>query len=295
MEFGRIEPAALKKAKLALPPDHPQSTKVLASNKKKAKPKIHVGCAKWGRPDWVGKIYPKKTKAANFLAEYAKQFNCIELNAISYKLPDDAQMKAWMEQVGKDFVFVPKFSETITHRKRLKNCEALTDEFLACVDKFGKHLGPMFLMPHPQVGPKQFDTLKAYIESLPDDLDLYVELRHPEWFKDGNADELFKLLQKKKIGSIITDTAGRRDCVHMRLSTPDAFIRFVGNSLDKSDYKRIDDWVERLGEWIEQGLRECWFFMHMHDELYSPELIKYLIEKLNKKYKLNIHVPVFYN
>jgi uncharacterized protein YecE (DUF72 family) len=102
-------------------------------------------------------------------------------------------------------------------------------------------------------------------------------------------------LEKNKRGSIITDAAGRRDVVHMRLTTPNAFIRFVGNSLHDSDYKRIDQWIDRIQEWIDQGLQNCYFFMHQHEELYSPELSKYLIEKLNKKCKLNIPVPQFAN
>ena len=80
---------------------------------------------------------------------------------------------------------------------------------------------------------------------------------------------------------MITDTAGRRDCVHMYLTVPKAFIRFVGNSLDNSDYTRIDDWVKRINYWLDNGLEELYFFMHMHDETYSPELSSYLIDKLN--------------
>jgi hypothetical protein len=34
-----------------------------------------------------------------------------------------------------------------------------------------------------------------------------------------------------------------------------------------------------------------YFFMHMHDEVTSPELIVYFIEQLNKECKLNLHNP----
>ena len=52
------------------------------------------------------------------------------------------------------------------------------------------------------------------------------------------------ILERLKKGTVITDTAGRRDCLHMKLTSADIFIRFVGNSLHESDYQRIDDWVE---------------------------------------------------
>lgn len=106
---------------------------------------------------------------------------------------------------------------------------------------------------------------------------------------------MYPWMQKKKVGSVITDTAGIREGVHMRLTTPETFIRFVGNSLHKSDYARIDDWVKRLKQWHGKGLKESYFFMHMHDERYSPELSKYLIEQLNKKCGTSIKVPKFYN
>jgi uncharacterized protein YecE (DUF72 family) len=68
----------------------------------------------------------------------------------------------------------------------------------------------------------------------------------------------------------------------MRLTTPQAFIRFVGNGLHPTDYTRIDDWVQRMKQWTEQGIEELWFFMHQHEELHSPELCRYLIPEINK-------------
>jgi len=294
MDFGRVDPKELDSIKFTLPKDTEQTTRVLSKSKRKGKMNIRVGCAKWGRPDWVGKIYPKGTKAANFLDEYAKQFNCIEYNAIFYKLPSSEDIKKYQEKTNKDFLFFPKFHEAITHRKRLQNCEKELDEFWSVYNKFGKNAGPVFLMPHPQMNPtKNKETIQEFIQLVPKDVDLFVEFRHEDWFKKPHADEMFTWLEKNKKGSIMTDAAGRRDCVHMRLTTPDAFIRFVGNSLHSSDYKRIDQWVDRIIKWDEEGLQNCYFFMHQHEELYSPELCKYLIEKLNKKGGYDLHVPQF--
>jgi uncharacterized protein YecE (DUF72 family) len=78
----------------------------------------------------------------------------------------------------------------------------------------------------------------------------------------------------------------------MHLSTPECFIRFVGNSLHKTDYERIDEWVGRIKSWMDEGLEKCYFFMHQHEELHSPQLIKYLIEELNEKCGTDIKPPV---
>jgi uncharacterized protein YecE (DUF72 family) len=84
------------------------------------------------------------------------------------------------------------------------------------------------------------------------------------------------------MGAVITDTAGRQDVLHMQLTIPKAFVRFVGNSLHPSDYPRIDMWAKRLKQWIDAGIEEIYFFMHMHDEGLSPELTQYVVKKFNK-------------
>jgi uncharacterized protein YecE (DUF72 family) len=294
MEFGKVSPEELELVDFKLPPDREETTRILKATGGKNKPQIYVGCAKWGRKDWVGKIYPKGTKEADFLNEYAKRFNCIELNATFYRMPTQSQTGGWKNKVGSDFMFCPKFTNTITHIRRLKNTDELVDRFLEGINGFRDSLGPIFLMPHPGMGPKTAETIETFIAALPDDVDLFVELRHDDWFEDKEAfQNIFAILEKHKAGSIITDASGRRDCVHMRLTTPEAFIRFVGNGLHSTDYTRIDDWVQRIKQWMEQGIEKVYFFMHQHEELHSPELCRYLIEQLNQHCGLTIPVPEF--
>ena len=95
------------------------------------------------------------------------------------------------------------------------------------------------------------------------------------------------------MGAVITDTAGRRDCAHMHLTLPKTFIRYVGNSLHPSDFTRIDAWVNRMKYWLDKGMEELYFFMHMHDEATSPELTIYLIDKLNAECGLSLIKPTF--
>lgn len=294
MEFGRVSFDELEKIDFTLPPDRPETTALLKKQVKKSKPTVFVGCAKWGRPDWVGKIYPKGTKTSDFLEHYARQFNCIELNATFYRMPTRKQTSGWKSKVGDDFKFCPKFVDQITHIKRLKDVDELTDRFLDGIYGFEKNLGPVFLMPHPGMGPKTLETLETFIQSLPKDIELYTELRHKDWFANPEAFEaVFSMLERNQSGSIITDASGRRDCVHMRLTTPSAFIRFVGNGLHPTDYTRCDDWINRMKAWAQQGIESMYFFMHQHEELHSPELCRYLIPKINEQLGTTIHVPEF--
>jgi uncharacterized protein YecE (DUF72 family) len=281
MEFGK-EKTDISDIDFTLPPDAPGTTALLKKQPQGSKPEIFVGCAKWGRKDWVGKLYPPGTTEADFLSHYSKHFNCIELNATFYRIPTFTQTEGWAAQVGKDFKFSPKFTDKISHLKRLKDVKALVDQFLEGISGFKDNLGPVFLMPHPGMGVKTLETTEAFIQSLPKDIDLFVELRNAQWFADPDAfQKVFDMLERNNAGSIITDSSGRRDCVHMRLTTPVAFIRFVGNGLHPTDYTRVDDWVQRIKKWIAEGIQKVYFFMHQHEEIHSPELCKYVIEQLN--------------
>ncbi|WP_461790928.1 DUF72 domain-containing protein [Pedobacter sp.] len=293
MEFGRVETSEINKIDFALPADGEQ-TKLTLKGKAAKDPKFFVGCAKWGRKEWVNLIYPPKTKEKDFLGEYVKHFNSIELNAVFYGIPKEDQILKWKEMADQrdDFLFCPKFSRAITHIKRLNNAHAETDLYLKAISQFGDKLGPCFLQLGDNFGPKNFEVLKQYLEALPRDLNLFLEVRHPDWFSvAADRKALFSLLADLKIGAAITDASGRRDCVHMELPTPKAFIRFVGNGgkfLDSSDKKRVDDWVERLQEWLSRGLEEVYFFLHQHDESDTPIIADYTIEKFNKYLKADL-------
>ena len=62
MEFGYLPPADLDKVDFKLPRNTSFNLKILTSELKSTKTKIYVGCGKWGRKDWVGKIFPDGTK-----------------------------------------------------------------------------------------------------------------------------------------------------------------------------------------------------------------------------------------
>ena len=288
MEFGKVDAAELDHIDFTLPKDPKENKDVLKKGKDNTK--FYVGCAKWGRKDWVGSLYPPGTKEKDFLHYYSTLFNALEFNGTFYSAKAD-QVKKWREQTAPDFIFCPKFTQTITHRKRLKNTEKEVDAFLEAVAEFKEKLGPVFLMPHPQFGKKNLETLETFIEHIPKDIDLFLELRNSEWYEERYDKALYAFLRKQKRGTIITDSAAHRDYVHMHLSKPECFIRFVGNALYKTDYQRIDNWVQRIKQWMKQGLEKCYFFMNQEEEIHSPPLIRYFIEELNKHCGTTLPVP----
>lgn len=295
MDFGRVPEEELNKIDFKLPAD-PIFNKPILKENRATNPKVYVGCAKWGRVEWLGKIYPPKTKEKNFLDEYVHHYNSIELNATHYKIYGPTGIQRWAAKAnGKDFLFCPKMFQGVTHRGSLKGKDFLLNEFLRGIVAFEKHLGPVFIQVSDTFSPKRKDELFNFLKILPTDLQFFMEVRHPDWFKEKIAGEFFTALKEANIGAVITDTAGRRDCAHMYVTLPKTFIRFVGNSLHPTDLPRIDDWVKRIKYWLDNGMKEVYFFMHMHDEAKSPELTVYLVDELNKTCGLNLEKPKFLN
>jgi len=292
MEFGRLPESEVGKIDFSLPKE-PAFNKSILPGKKSAQPRVYVGCAKWGRKEWVGKIYPKGTPEKDFLKLYIDHFNSIELNATGYKMPSLQQVKAWGERaVGKDFLFCPKLVRFIVPSANAAGQQEKIMAFLKSVNGFGKNLGPLFLMLQENFSPVKAKILYDFLIDFPKTNQLFIELRHREWFGDSKIfEDLIRELSLQNVGLIITDTAGRRDVAHMHLTIPRTFIRFVGNSLHPSDYTRCDEWVDRIKFWLKKGMEELYFFIHMHDEAQSPELAVYMIAQLNSKCNLNLHNP----
>lgn len=286
MKFGKVENPS--EVDFKIPTDNPETKNILdkASGKKF---EAYIGCAKWNKTDLKG-FYPRGTK--DELTYYSRQFNSIELNSVFYGMPKAEQITKWKEKTPDGFKFFPKITQSISHMRRLKNVEELTEIYCDAISHFEEKLGMCFLQLHENFGANEFETLKSFIESFPRAIPLAVEVRSKDWFSDKKIwDNYCSLLQKHNMANIIVDTAGRRDMMHMQLTSPVAFVRFVGCNVEEIDRQRIDDWVKRIAQWKEAGLQQLYYFVHQNVETSSPRFCAYFIEKLNKKLKLNMPVP----
>lgn len=286
MKFGQVEDPS--QVDFTLPKDHAETAQILKKNKSKKEMQISVGCAKWNRNDLKG-FYPKGTK--DELSYYGTQFNSIELNATFYGMPSAEQVKIWKEKTPKDFKFFPKITNTVSHFRRLLNVDDVVTQYATAVLNFDEKLGMVFLQLHDNFKPKDYERLEKFIQNWPKALPLAVELRNQEWFADEEIfNKVCNLFEDENITNIIVDTAGRRDMLHMRLTTPTAFIRYVGANAE-SDYQRLDDWIKRLDKWKKEGLQNLYFFVHQNVEKASPLLSSHFIKNMNEKWGTNLHIP----
>lgn len=291
MEFGKVDRSLLDKINFRLPEDGYFARQLKPAPER---PKVYIGSERWGRKEWVGLIYPAKTKESDFLEQYIKNFSGIELNTTHYQVYAPATIRKWAEKAaGTDFRFCPKFPQSISHYSDLASQKALieTDRFFQSIIHFEEHLGPLFLQLSERYGPAKKHALYSYLKTLPRDLDIMLEIRHPDWYSEPHRSELFALLHELSIGLVITDVSGRRDCAHMEITAPVTLIRFVGNALHSTDHQRIDDWVERIHSWLQKDLKAIHFYLHQPDATYVPELMTYLVKQLNQIDGLQLQAP----
>lgn len=287
MKFGQVHDP--RKIDFTIPPDHPDTGRILQGALNSHLLDVYVGCAKWNRKDLKG-FYPKEVK--DELAYYSTQFNCIELNATFYRLFPPAIFDNWYKTVPDNFRFFPKLEQSISHFRRLKEVEEIVNQNVANMSHLHEKLGMPFLQLKDDFGRKDFDRVVAFVENWTYEVPLAIEFRHTDWYNDAAVSgKLYELLEAHGVTNVLVDTAGRRDLMHMRLTTSSAFIRWVGANEPESDRSRLDDWIERISEWKKAGLQKLFFFVHQNDEQESPALASYFIDRLNKKIGSVLPIP----
>lgn len=280
MKFGKL--ANIENVDFSLPADAARNASFFEKlEKTDEKATIYIGCTGWSMKEWVGKIYPSKTKSKEYLHHYSRQFNTIEFNTTHYRIPTFETVERWRTESADDFRFCPKIPQTISHRNDLGLASGQLLAFCESIQKLEEKMGCCFMQLPPYFALHRTEPLLQFIEKFPSHIPLALEFRHEDWFKNDNLKPISDALRKKGMAIVITDVAGRRDVLHMEVMSEIVMVRFVGNELHSTDFQRIDEWVARLSEWINQGVKNIYFFCHEPDNILAPDLCKYLFEKVS--------------
>ncbi|MCI4667099.1 MAG: DUF72 domain-containing protein [Bacteroidia bacterium] len=290
MKFGKL--TDISQVDFSLPPINEATLQRLGGKPAENSFQAFIGLPRWASKDWIGQLFPPKTKQADFLYHYSLSFNTIELNTTHYRIPTPDQVSKWAEQASDDFVFCPKVPQVISHYRKLINCDEEIYQFTESIRHFGKKMGCSFVQLHESFGLAQLDNLKDFVKNWPADLPISFEFRHADWFEAQQVlPELIETLTSHRMGMVITDVSGRRDVLHTDLSNKTAMIRLVGNELHPSDYARAELWLDRLEVWVKNGLETLYLFPHQPEDPQAADFGKFIIEGLNRKFDLNLNIP----
>ena len=254
------------------------------------RPKSYLGATGWSMKEWVGRWYPKGTKPTEYLREYGKQFNTIELNTTHYRIPNADLVRRWVEAVPADFRFCPKLPQHISHRADFGLQAGHLTAFVAALDGMGEKMGCAFAQLPPHFDASRLDRLNVLLDRWPRLLPLAVEVRHESWFADPFATEaLMDALAARGVAAVITDVSGRRDVLHGYVTAPRTMVRFVGNGLIDSDYSRLTEWAAKLRDW---NLPETYFFPHEPENVLAPDASAWLAKHLVEQHVADTRGPV---
>jgi uncharacterized protein YecE (DUF72 family) len=213
---------------------------------------VRVGTSGWVYGDWRKRFYPQGVAQSKWLAFYAREFDTVELNATTYRLPKEEQVAKWCASVPDDFLFTVKLSRLITHRKAMP---PRVDEFIANymerIECFQAGKLAQLLVQFPPYLERDDGQLTTFLEKLPDRYRYVVEFRNQSWL----VPEVFAILRQRGMAYCIHDYPGMsvRDVV---TSDELAYVRFHGyTSLYAGSYPKavLRRWAKRIGDLAKQA------------------------------------------
>ncbi|MEM7770334.1 MAG: DUF72 domain-containing protein [Cyanobacteria bacterium P01_A01_bin.37] len=262
--------------------------------------KFYLGCAVWAFKNWIGDLYPQGSRSTQFLNLYSKRLTAVEGNTTFYSVPSEAMVQRWLMETPDTFRFCLKLPRDITHQGLLMPQFNDAIAFLDRVKPLGDRLGPFFIQLPPGYSPKYADDLEEFLSAWPrESFPIATEVRHIGWFQTPQTDRLNIMLRQLGVGRVLLDTRPIYDCpddpqvaserkkpqVPLLPVTTTSFsiIRYISHPNEDFNQTYWKEWVEHVGQWLQQGL-DIYFFVHCPIEERSPTFahrIQQLLEQAN--------------
>lgn len=259
---------------------------------------LYLGCPIWAHKGWIGSFYPPKMKRSDALREYARRLTAVEGNTTFYAVPSPATLQGWVAETPPTFRFCPKLPRQVSHSGKLVEQIALAQQFIERMRLLGSRLGALFLQLPPRYPPRLLGDLQTFLASFPADLQLAVEVRHPDWFEPPHRQALDDLLRAYGMARVMMDTRPIRSLqgdpllegsVYQRMLAarqrkPDVpvfmehtasfvFMRYIGHPQMEMNLPYIEEWSQRLAEWLAQEI-SAYVFCHCPVEDLDPWLCR---------------------
>jgi uncharacterized protein YecE (DUF72 family) len=159
---------------------------------------MFIGTAGWNVPAQYAAQFPK---TGTHLQRYGARLKAVEINSSFYRPHQRKTYVRWADSVPDDFRFAVKLPRSITHERRLADCDDLLARFLDEVDGLGGKLGVLLAQLPPSL---IYDakTVSGFFRDLRRGKAMIAcEPRHASWFTpEANA-----ALAKLKVARVAAD------------------------------------------------------------------------------------------
>jgi uncharacterized protein YecE (DUF72 family) len=214
-----------------------------------------AGTSGYSFKEWLGHFYPDKLAAGEMLRHYAARLPTVEINNTFYRMPDEAVLARWRDEVPAGFSFALKARSRITHDKRLKEAGPDVAEFMRRAAALGDKLGPV-LFQLPPFLKKDLPRLRDFLAVLPAGTRAAIEFRHDSWLDD----DVYAALREASAMLCVADTdEGDTPLV---ATAAEAYVRLRRTHYDDAE---LHAWAERFAA---LRLATTWvYFMHEDEAL----------------------------
>lgn len=225
--------------------------------------RIAVGTSGYAYKEWKGVFYPADLKPDGFLSFYASQLRAVEINATFYRMPTEKTLLGWAGQVGDGFCFVLKAPQTITHRKRLKDCAEDWTYFMQTASCLGPKLGPTLVQLPPNMK-LDLPRLREFAALIPRTWRVAFEFRHASWFDDA----VYQTLREHHAALCLADTDPAESELRVPpVSTADwGYLRLRKVSYSEAELRQWADYVQ------DQQWKDAFVFFKHEDAGTGPRL-----------------------
>ncbi len=274
-----------------------------------------TGTPIWAHKGWVGNFFPKGTKQAEFLREYARRLTAVEGNTTFYAAPSPATVARWRDETPGGFRFCPKLPRSISHAGQLMPHLKEALHFVDLMRGLGARLGPLFLQLPPRYAPRLIHDLRAFLSAWPRDAKLAVEVRHLDWFAEPQHGALNAMLREHDAARVLIDTRPIRDMPQAEIGEGSVYVRavermeqarerkpnvpllpertaafvlvrYIGHPQPELNAPLLEEWADRLAGWLTGGA-DAFVFCHCPDETQSPWLCRELHRRVAAQVKID--------
>ena len=228
--------------------------------------RVLTGTSGYSYPEWKGNFYPEKLAAKDMLRFYAERFPTVEINNTFYRMPKEALLQGWADQVPESFRFVIKASQRITHIQRLRECGELLTYLFRVTSTLGARLGPLLFQLPPNFK-KDVPRLQSFFDAMPERRRVAVEFRHASWFDD----EVYEALRGEGAALCVADT-GEEPAAPLVATTDWGYLRLRREEFGDQDLR---EWARRIRE---QPWGDAYVFLKHEEEGKGPKLAARLME-----------------
>lgn len=235
----------------------------------------------WSYNFWKNNFYSPQSKPENFLEEYSKHFNTVEVNSSFYRVPSISTLENWKNQTPDKFCFALKVPKKITHENSKLDSDYL-EYFLNSITHLGSKLGPLLFQFPYSFKLARFDFLKELVSILPKNTRYAFEVRNKSWL----IDQFYNFLSENKIALVLGDSLWLGEI--KKITSDFVYFRWEGDRKQIKGTKGIveKDRTDDLKEWSHKIMSlpntvEVYGYFSKYFSGHPPTDVKKLLTYLN--------------